>query len=96
MNCWEMRGGIKIDFRGIVCKEGNSRADSRRSDWFEQNRSSGRNKRLNVLQLKDGKYQADLILQLADDLLPPEISSRVINMVQSCRNVVDGKWGWEI
>jgi hypothetical protein len=95
-NCWEVRGNIKIDLRGIVCKERNSRTDSRRSDWFEQNRSSGRNKRLNVLQLKDGKHTADLTIQLAGDLLPPEISSRVINMVQKCRSVAEGKWGWKI
>jgi hypothetical protein len=60
------------------------------------NRSSGRNNRLNVLQLKDGKYQADLTMQLAEDLLPPEISSRIINMVQKCRNVPEGKCEWKI
>jgi hypothetical protein len=91
-----MRENIKIDLRGIVYKEENSRTDSRRSDWFGQNRSSGRNKCLNVLQLKDGKYQADLTIQLAADLLPPEISGRVTNVVDKCRNAADGKWGWKI
>jgi len=51
---------------------------------------------LNVLQLKDGKYQADLTIQLAEDLLPPEISGRVKNVAQKCRNAADGKWGWKI
>jgi len=95
-NCLEMRENIKIDLKGIVCKEGNSRTGSRRSDWFEHNRSSGRNQRLNVLQLKDGKYQPDLTIQLAEDLLPPELSGRIKNVVQKCRNAADGKWGWKI
>jgi hypothetical protein len=46
---------------------------------------------LNVLQLKDGKYQADLTIQMAEDLLPPEISAKVKNVVQNCRNAGDGK-----
>jgi len=95
-NCLEMRENTKIDLREIVCTVGNSRTDSRRSDWFEQNRSSGRNQLLHVLQLKDGKYQADLTIQLAEDLLPKEISSKVKNVVQKCRNAADGKWGWKI
>ena len=44
-----------------------------------------------MLQLKDGKYQADLTIQLAEDLLPREISGRVKDMVQKCRNAADGK-----
>jgi hypothetical protein len=95
-NCLETRENIKTDLRGILCKEGNSRTDSRRSECFEQNLSSARNKRLILLQLKDGKYQADLTIQLAEDLLPAAISSRVKNVAQKCRNAADGKWGSEI
>jgi hypothetical protein len=46
---------------------------------------------MNVLQLKDGKYQADLIIQMADDLLPPEISGKVKHVAEKCRNAGDGK-----
>ncbi|GFG40301.1 hypothetical protein Cfor_12033 [Coptotermes formosanus] len=40
--------------------------------------------------LKDGKYQADLIIQMADDLLPPEISGKVKHVAEKCRNAGDG------
>jgi hypothetical protein len=63
---------------------------------FEQSGISVRYKRLNVFQLKDGKYQADLTIQLAEDLLPPQISSKVKNVAQKCRNAGDGKWGLKI
>lgn len=46
-----------------------------------------------MLQLKDGKYQADLTIQMADDLLPPEISTKVKNVAQKCRHAGDGKLG---
>jgi hypothetical protein len=70
---------------------GGSTTDSKWSDWFKQDRSSARNKHLNVLQLKDGKYQADLTIQMAEDLLPAEISGKVKNVAQKCRNAGDGK-----
>jgi hypothetical protein len=44
-----------------------------------------------MLQLKDGKYQADLTIQMAEDLLPAEISAQVKNVAQKCRNAGDGK-----
>ncbi|KAJ4451323.1 hypothetical protein ANN_02785, partial [Periplaneta americana] len=40
--------------------------------------------------LKDGKYQADITIQMADDLLPPEISAKVKNVAEKCRNAGDG------
>lgn len=46
-----------------------------------------------LLQLKDGKYQADLTIQMAEDLLSPEISGKVKNVAQKCRNAGDGKSG---
>jgi hypothetical protein len=46
-----------------------------------------------MLQLKDGKYQADMTLQIAEDLLPPDISAKVKNVVQKCRDAGDGKSG---
>jgi hypothetical protein len=49
-----------------------------------------------VFQLKDGQYQADLTIQLAEDLLPAQISSKIKNVVQKCRNAGDGKWELKI
>jgi hypothetical protein len=45
------------------------------------------------LQLKDGKYQADLVIQMADDLLPKDISAKVKNVAQKCRDAGNGKLG---
>jgi hypothetical protein len=44
------------------------------------------------LQLKDGKYQADLIIQMADDLLPKEISTKAKQVAEKCRNAGDGRF----
>jgi hypothetical protein len=44
------------------------------------------------LQLKDGKYQADLIIEMADDLLPKEISTKAKMVADKCRNVGNGRF----
>ncbi|PNF17880.1 hypothetical protein B7P43_G02246 [Cryptotermes secundus] len=40
--------------------------------------------------LKDGQYQADLVIQMADDLLPKDISTKVKNVVHKCRDAGNG------
>jgi hypothetical protein len=47
---------------------------------------------LNVFQLKDGKYQADLVIQMADDLLPKDIGTKVKDVVHKCRDAGNGKF----
>jgi hypothetical protein len=48
------------------------------------------------LQLQNGKYQADLVIKMADDLLPPDISTKVKNVAQKCRDAGNGKFGLNI
>jgi hypothetical protein len=47
---------------------------------------------LNVLQLKDGKYQFDLVIQMADDLLPKDINTKVKEAARKCRDAGNGKF----